>query len=287
MTGRQPNEIFDAYYFSHGCGDPYERSEPWLRMFRHIAERIVAEIAPATVLDAGCAMGFLVEMLRERGVEAYGVDVSDYAISRVHPAVAPFCRVASISAPLERRYDLIVCIEVLEHLPAEESAAAVANLCRHSDDILFSSTPFDYREASHFNVQPPEYWAAQFARHGFFRDVDFDAGFITEWAVRFRRRSEPLQRIVQDYERKFWPLRKENQDLRGLAHELHQQLAGRQAELQQHAANEAELHAYIERLHAELAGKQAHIAELKSTIGRLESGRLLRLLRLLPGRRKA
>ena len=49
----------------------------------------------------------------------------------------------------------------------------MANLCPHTADVLFSSTPFDYDEATHLNVQPPDYWAALFARHGFYRDVDF------------------------------------------------------------------------------------------------------------------
>jgi hypothetical protein len=98
-------------------------------------------------------------------------------------------------------------------------------LCQHSDDILFSSTPNDYKEVSHFNVQPPEYWAELFAREGFFRDVDFDASFITPWAVRYRKVDEPLHRIVRNYERKFWLLWKENSDLRDLTIELREDLA--------------------------------------------------------------
>ncbi len=61
-------ELYDAYYYATGCGQPYERNESWLRFFGGIADRIVSEIGPATVLDAGCALGFLVETLRERGV---------------------------------------------------------------------------------------------------------------------------------------------------------------------------------------------------------------------------
>ena len=97
---------FDATYFATGCGLPYERNAHWLGFFGGIADRIVREINPRTALDAGCAMGFLVEALRERGVEAYGVDISEYAISQVHPSVKPYCRLGSITEPFERRYDL-------------------------------------------------------------------------------------------------------------------------------------------------------------------------------------
>jgi len=45
------------------------------------------------------------------------------------------------------------------------------------------SSPFDYREPTHVNALPTEYWAEQFARHGFVRDIGFDVSFITHWAV--------------------------------------------------------------------------------------------------------
>ena len=157
-------EIFDAHYYAHGCGRPYQRDQEWLDFFDKIAGHIQKEIQPESVLDAGCAMGFLVERLHVRSITAYGVDISEYAIANVHESIQPFCRVGSVSEPFPQRYDLIVSIEVLEHMPKEESELAIANFCRFSDDILFSSTPFDYKEATHFNVQPPEYWAAQFAR---------------------------------------------------------------------------------------------------------------------------
>ena len=85
---------------------------------------------------------------------------------------------------------------MLEHLQPHEAEQAVENFCAHADDVVFSSTPFDYKEASHFNVQPPEYWAELFARHGFYRDLDYDASYMTRWATRFRKAKKPATRIV-------------------------------------------------------------------------------------------
>jgi SAM-dependent methyltransferase len=203
MTGH-PAALFDAHYYRTGCGLPYERSEHWLTFFGQIADNIVQRIGPRSVLDCGCAMGFLVEALRQRGVEAYGFDISPYAIERVADEVRPYCWVGSVLDPLPRRCELLVCIEVLEHLPQADSERALANLCAGGDDILFSSTPGDLDEPTHFNVQPPEYWSAQFARHGLLRDVDFDAGFITPWAMRLRRANAPLTDVVASYERAWW-----------------------------------------------------------------------------------
>src|SRR5215210_4328902 len=186
MNSRSISKAYGEFYFSHYRDQPYERHEVWLNFFGSVAERIVRDIGPGTVLDAGCAMGFLVECLRARGVDASGVDLSEYAIEKVHADVRPFCRVGSVTDALPRRYDLIISIEVLEHLSPAEADRAIENFCRHTDDVLFSSTPFDYKEATHLNVRPPDYWAQRFAQHGFFRDLDFDASFLTPWAVRFR-----------------------------------------------------------------------------------------------------
>lgn len=207
-------DLFDEKYYATGCGAPMRRNELWLNLNNGFADAIVRGINPASALDAGCAMGFLVETLRARGVDARGVDVSAYAISQAHESARPYVRVGRVTEPFERRYDLITCIEVLEHMPREESERAVANLCAHADDILFSSTPDDLTEPTHFNVQPPEYWAEQFARHGFYRDVDFDASFISPWAARFRKRGQTAPAIARDYERALWQARQQNAALR-------------------------------------------------------------------------
>ena len=199
---------YDAYYYANCCGVPYDEEHLWA-FFGHIADRIVSDIAPKTVLDAGCAKGFCVQALRQHGVEAWGIDVSGHAISEVSPEAQPYCRVGSISEPFDREYDLIICQEVLEHMPQDEACWAIENICSHTEDVIFSSSPTDFTEPTHLNVQPPEFWALQFARLGFYRDVEFDASFIISHAARFRKMKDPAWQIVGAYERRLWQLTQE------------------------------------------------------------------------------
>ena len=53
-----------------------------------------------------------------------------------------------------------------------------------------------------------------FAQHGLYRDLDFDASFLTLWAARFRRRGDAPHRIVRDYERRLARLQAEVRQLR-------------------------------------------------------------------------
>ena len=263
------DESFDSYYFEHCCGRPYRRDDHWLSFFGAIADRIATGVQPRRVLDAGCAMGFLVEALRVRGVEAEGIDLSTYAIDRVHESVREFCRQGSIADEFPDHYDLIVTIEVLEHMPPRESEAAIANFCRHTDDVLFSSTPGDYREPSHINVRPPEQWAELFARHGFYRDVDFDASFITPWAVRFRRSAEPVPRIVAGYERRFAQLSAAERDARSFSVDVQRELAQAEVERDQALETGRQAAVSLEELHAQLTRKILAVESLEADTARL------------------
>src|SRR5437764_14315262 len=80
------SKLYGEEYYRSYCGSvPYSRSElpHWAAFFGTIAEELIRALQPKRVLDAGCALGFLVEAFWDRGVEAWGMDVSSYAISEV------------------------------------------------------------------------------------------------------------------------------------------------------------------------------------------------------------
>jgi SAM-dependent methyltransferase len=266
---------YGAYYYRHDCGIPYERNEHWLGFFDRLADSIVREFHPTSVLDAGCAMGFLVEGLRRRGVEAYGFDVSEYAISQVHESMREHCWVAGLTTPLERRYDLIACIEVVEHIPPEQTEQAIANLCAATDRLLLSTTPHDYAEATHLNVRPPEDWSAMLAGEGFFRDFERDFSYLSPWAALYVRREEPLAEVVRRYDRAWWRLRHEVSEVRGALLRAQDQLAELEAG---EGENRPELLAELDRREEELLrlrdlliGKDAELGAARGYAQALEN----------------
>lgn len=197
------NKQYYEEYDMDGICVNYQQSQQLTAFFKKIAQRIVEDLHPKTVLDGGCAMGHLVAALRDLGVEAYGVDISEYAISMVREDVRPFCAVGSLADPLPaafpERFDLIVSLEVLEHLTKPEGQKAIANLCAHTDQFLFCSTPDDFEDPTHINVQPTAYWADLFAQNGLFRNFDYTPSYITSYAVLFSRAATQTG-LVQAYE---------------------------------------------------------------------------------------
>lgn len=182
-------ELYDADYYAKGCGPvPYDRSQPrWIEFFSGVALRTRDALNPKRVLDAGCAHGFLVEAFWDLGVEAWGIDISPFAIANVRRDMQPYCRLGSISRDIEGHYDLITCIEVLEHMPEAEAIKAAELMCSSTETLLFSSTPSDFEEPTHINVRPLIYWLCLFQKHGFEPDLQFDAGFVAPHAMLLRK----------------------------------------------------------------------------------------------------
>jgi SAM-dependent methyltransferase len=228
---------FDHYYYAHDCGIPYERNDHWLSFFGQVADGIVGQIAPTSVLDVGCAMGFLVEALRQRGVAAWGIDLSDYAIAKVDPSVTDFCSTGSAAEPLPdgfpESFDLVTCIEVVEHIDAALADEVVTNLCRWGRRVLISSSSTDYGEPTHVNVHPPAHWAARFASNRMLRTFDVDVSFLTAWATLFEHTIVAIPAVVARYEREYAETRLENVHLRSRLLDSERSLAAAEARIRE------------------------------------------------------
>lgn len=89
---------------------------------------IIADVfVGCSVLDYGCGFGYLVDLLRERGMDVGGWD----------PVYAP-----DSNGPLRPSYDLVICREVLEHLTVRQIAVAVRNLVKLSSKYCYVTTRF-------------------------------------------------------------------------------------------------------------------------------------------------
>lgn len=220
------------YYAHYAAADvSYERNAFWLGFFRTIADRLIEDFHPKTALDAGCAIGLLVEALRDRGVDAEGIDFSEFAVNHSREDIRRHLTVGSITEPLAKRYDIITCFEVLEHMTRHDADQAIANLCSFTDEIILTSTPEHFRDPTHTNIHPQEYWTERLARHGFIRDVDYDGAYIAPWAARYRRSSAPIHRVVADYDRAYSRMRHELQERNAVVVDQMRKLSEQQARL--------------------------------------------------------
>lgn len=81
------------------------------------------------ILDYGCARGYYVRAYREQGFEAFGIDISDWAIENCDPAVKPY--VYHNSVPVNfgtQSVDWVIAKDVLEHIPRSQLPGVIGRL---------------------------------------------------------------------------------------------------------------------------------------------------------------
>ncbi len=123
---------------------------------------------PKSVLEVGCAFGFMVARLRRAGVKAFGMDVSEYALAQAPQEAKGFLKCASADQLpyADGEFDIVYSASVLEHLPAEMLAAAIKEIVRVGKRGVISVTPGDSahftEDPTHQTRQPLAWWREQF-----------------------------------------------------------------------------------------------------------------------------
>ncbi len=110
-----------------------------------IAAVLLSHVRPDSALDVGCGRGFFLAALEKAGVcDFQGID-GPWLAADLLCVKSDRVRLSDLEVPLDvgRRFDLVVSMEVAEHLPQERADSFVADLVRHGDMILFSAAvPF-------------------------------------------------------------------------------------------------------------------------------------------------
>jgi ADP-heptose:LPS heptosyltransferase/glycosyltransferase involved in cell wall biosynthesis/SAM-dependent methyltransferase len=116
-----PGHWYDTDYFENGRTSNWDRGYHWSlfqTVFRDASTWLVESFPEAgSVLDIGCAKGFLVRALRERGIDAFGFDHSPWAIDHAEPTARPYLRLAGVDdVDWAQGCDLATAMFVLESL---------------------------------------------------------------------------------------------------------------------------------------------------------------------------
>ena len=174
---------------------------------------------PQRALEAGCALGLLVKALRGRGVEAEGFDFSRWCVENVHPDVKAWVRwgdVLDLARP-ERLYDLVLALDILEHVPPASVPLMLANLAGSLEPggVLFTVVPAYGPNGFGPELYPLQYeeWRRDAAAGIPFRNIPLDdrgrphLGHLTHatipwWETAFRkaglRRLGPVERALHE-----------------------------------------------------------------------------------------
>jgi SAM-dependent methyltransferase len=162
-----------------------------LRSARTVVPEVMRLLRPATVVDVGCGEGHWGAVFEALGAEVVGVD-GDYVpadrvlVSRFVPADL------EAGLPDLGRFDLAVCLEVIEHLTPAGGDRLVTWLAARADTLLFSAAVPGQGGDGHLNEQPHSYWIERFAAQGFEADEHWRDRFAGNPAIEWWYRQNLL-----------------------------------------------------------------------------------------------
>jgi SAM-dependent methyltransferase len=143
---------------------------------REIVPEIIKLLNPKSVIDIGCGIGTFIYCFKEQGIsDVLGID-------------GPWCNKELINKfltedefletnlenklVLDKKFDLVISLEVAEHLSENSADIFVENLISSGNVILFSAAIPMQGGQNHINEQWLDYWEIKFLKHGYYlRDV--------------------------------------------------------------------------------------------------------------------
>jgi SAM-dependent methyltransferase len=134
-----------------------------------VAPLLLELIGPSAVVDVGCGTGTWLEQFQAGGVrEVLGIDGDWVDRSALRIPQERF-QVADLAKPtrIEGRFDLVVSLEVAEHLPPGSAEGFVEFLTSLGPVVAFSAAIPNQGGTGHVNEQWPDYWAELFAKRGY------------------------------------------------------------------------------------------------------------------------
>lgn len=136
---------------------------------KEIVPMVVDLIQPKSVVDVGCGLGAWLSVFKEQGIEdVLGMDGNYVNMEMLHIPHENFipCDLKN-PVKLDRKFDLVMSLEVAEHLPSQYAEAFVDYLTNLGPVVLFSAAIPLQAGKYHVNNQWPEYWAKLFETKGY------------------------------------------------------------------------------------------------------------------------
>lgn len=147
-----------------------------------VLDYLIARYGIKTMLDVGCGPGGMISVAQRRGLQVLGIDGDPFVASAdvgTHDYTA---------GPLELvgPYDLIWCVEFVEHVEAQYQDNYLATF--DAGRVLFLTAAYPGQGGHHHvNEQPERYWRELLAAHGWVEDLEATQWVRQNGAIPFAR----------------------------------------------------------------------------------------------------
>src|SRR5690606_14315223 len=117
--GVNPAKIYGQAFYEDGG---FSRTEHSAKV---IANWVVSNLQPTSVLDLGSGSGYYLREFHKHGIEALGLEGSPAGVASSGSDVLAVAFDLRRPVHMSRPFDVVMCIEVAEHMPKRSSEVLV------------------------------------------------------------------------------------------------------------------------------------------------------------------
>ena len=144
----------------------FRNREKYRPDYEVLAQTLLDMVEFRTMFDIGCANGFLLEYFQRAGKDVAGIDLSPDVKHVLPPNLVDRVQIGDF-LQARGRYDLVCCVEMAEHLPAERSVELIDKVISLAKGaIYFSAAPPGQLGYGHINCRPQREWLDWFGQRG-------------------------------------------------------------------------------------------------------------------------
>lgn len=196
-------EVFGKNFFDSGQDAPgmfgSYSFDDYSMTFMPLCDIIKKHFNPNHVLDIGCAKGSFVYAFRKVGIEAFGIDVSEYAITCTPKDLQPFLRVVDLDNDdlpyKDNSFDFITFFGSIEYLSNHQHTIAEIERVLVNGGTLMLTTIYKKPKGDVYriNIHKKAFWLKEFGAKWSAPTVYYD--FMSDYFRKPSTASSNLEKV--------------------------------------------------------------------------------------------
>jgi len=138
--------LMDSLIRKHRYYDRFSVWSPVIELDKEIIAAIVRGLGARSCFELGCFTGSVLSLLAQAGIDVVGMDVSHSAFAFAYPNIRDSIVFGDLLAvDIHRRFDVVLCMDVLEHispLHLDEYIAKLGSILEDDGYIYLNSPMF-------------------------------------------------------------------------------------------------------------------------------------------------
>ncbi len=192
-------EAYDAEYYSERIT---KSKKHMMKYMKFLLKR-----SSLKMLDIGCGQGHYLRDAIEEGINAYGIDISTYALENALAEVKDRITFGSLTEiPFaDEEFDVMTAFDVIEHIHPKDTSNMIEEIRRvlKPGGIIIITTPgsnfggwvFDL---THINVRPPKFWKLILEEHNFKVQMFYIPSFLKYYVKTYVPIPDSIEFLVEE-----------------------------------------------------------------------------------------